>query len=606
MIQLEGLMGSVSRKGRTESSRVASEASVTNEGVVVMTLCLIVALTPLIFAARLFEPYIAPKEILVQAATATAAILWLLSLRVNAGTLPITPMWVPVLALALIGAGSVVWSSHPAVSLERGQYFATYILLFAMALSVMRHAEARSALATALTLSGAIVSVYVLLQYTLGDPIFGASDLSGKWRTFGTLGNPNWTGEFLAVTALVSLGQLISIRSSSRSSPTSNRISHHVRLAALILMILALAATLARGAWLAFIIGAIAFVVVRRFSEAPPKLKSIALGVSATTVAAVAVVVIPLLTSPASVDHLLNLKSVKGRIWMSAVTWKMIEGAPLIGHGLGTFGLLFPNYQAEAFSQPWAEPYISNASFTSYAHNDYLQLWAELGLIGLLAFGALVWIVLKRGKALAGDPIALGCWAGVISLLINAAVAFPFHLPTTLMLFVVLIAAVEAAVPRRKSDLPITNIVPRVAVVVVTLGICFSAYWFSYHRYVSDSALWRAEAALANERWREAETEIRTAILYAPARSEPRIMLARTHLERGEYEQALKALDEAQKLGFDERIFDLKATALDESGDRGAAIAVLNELTRLRPDLKWPRERLSGDKPTYVGQEKKQ
>jgi O-antigen ligase len=70
-----------------------------------------------------------------------------------------------------------------------------------------------------------------------------------------------------------------------------------------------------------------------------------------------------------AVDHLLNLKSVNGRLWISAVTWKMIQDAPLTGHGLGTFGQLFPELQAEAFSHPWADGFIPNASFTSYAHN---------------------------------------------------------------------------------------------------------------------------------------------------------------------------------------------------------------------------------------------
>jgi hypothetical protein len=48
-----------------------------------MALCLLVALTPLAFAARLFEPYIAAKEILIQAGTATAALIWFLTARAN-------------------------------------------------------------------------------------------------------------------------------------------------------------------------------------------------------------------------------------------------------------------------------------------------------------------------------------------------------------------------------------------------------------------------------------------------------------------------------------------------------------------------------------------
>ncbi len=157
-----------------------------------MMICLLVALTPLAFAARLFEPYLATKEILIQAGTATAALLWLLTARAKLWTLALTPTWIPLLALVLIGAASLLWSSSPSASLEEGRRLLTYVLLFAIALHAMRRAESRFMLATALVLAGAIEAVYVLLQYSFGDPIFLTSGLQGKWQTFGTLGNPNW------------------------------------------------------------------------------------------------------------------------------------------------------------------------------------------------------------------------------------------------------------------------------------------------------------------------------------------------------------------------------------------------------------------------------
>ena len=573
------------------SARVASQSSSPREALAPMALCLLVALTPLAFAARLFEPYIATKEILIQAGTATALLLWLLTARAKSWTLALTPAWIPLLVLVLIGAASMLWSSSPSASLEEGQRLLTYLLLFALALHAMRQAESRSMLATALVLAGAIEAVYVLLQYSFGDPIFLTGQLPGKWQTFGTLGNPNWTGEFLAVAALVCLGRLIDLRKAA-ATQAARSWSRQLTLVALILMLLALAATLARGAWLAFIIGAAAFLIARRrHRNAQLRLKSSILPLAITGAAGVVIILLPLLSNQAAINHLLNLKSARGRIWMWAVTWTMIRDAPWGGHGLGTFGLQFPLYQARAFSQAWSAPFIANASFTSYPHNDYLQLWAELGLFGLLAFGALIWIVLKRGRVLAGDPVALGCWAAVISLLINAAVAFPLHLPTTLMLFVVLVAVVEGAVSKKTVGLS-KSALARIAIVLLILIFCFLAYRSSYHRLASEAALWRAQAALDSQRWDEAETAISTAIQHAPTRLDGRAMLGRLHLERGEYAQALTALNQAMKLGFDVDVYDWKATALEKTGQRAEAVATLNELVWLRPDLQWPRERL--------------
>jgi O-antigen ligase len=574
------------------SARVAARSSSPREALAPMTLCLLVALVPLAFAAPLFEPYIATKEILIQAGTATVALLWLLTARANSWTLALTPAWIPLLVLVLIAAASMLWSSNRFASLEEGQHLATYVLLFAVALHAMRRAESRSMLATALVLAGGIEAVYVLLQYSFGDPIFLTSQLAGKWQTFGTLGNPNWTGEFLAAAALVSLGRLIDLRKAA-ATQAARSWSRQLTLVALILILLALAATLARGAWLAFIIGAAAFLIARRrHRNAQLRLKSSILPLAITGAAGVVIILLPLLSNQAAINHLFNLKSARGRIWMWAVTWTMIRDAPWGGHGLGTFGSQFPLYQARAFSRAWSAPFIANASFTSYAHNDYLQLWAELGLFGLLAFGALIWIVLKRGRVLAGDPVALGCWAAVISLLINAAVAFPLHLPTTLMLFVVLTAVVEGAVSKKTVGLS-KSVLARIAIVFLILIFCFSAYRSSYHRLASEAALWRADAALGSQRWDEADTYITTAIQHAPTRLDGQAMLGRLHLERGEYTEALTALNQAMTLGFDVDVYDWKATVLEKTGQRAEAVATLNELVWLRPDLQWPRERLS-------------
>jgi O-antigen ligase len=557
-----------------------------------MALCLLVALVPLAFAARLFEPYIATKEILIQAGTATAALLWLLTARAKSWTLALTPAWIPLLVLVLIGAASLLWSSSPFASFAEGQRLLTYLLLFALALHAMRRAESRTMLVTALVLAGAIEAVYVLLQYSFGDPIFLTSQLAGKWQTFGTLGNPNWTGEFLAAAALVSLGRLIDLRKAA-ATQAARSWSRQLTLVALILILLALAATLARGAWLAFIIGAAAFLIARRrHRNAQLRLKSSIVPLAITGAAGVVIILLPLLSNQAAINHLFNFKSARGRIWMWAVTWTMIRDAPWGGHGLGTFGSQFPLYQARAFSRGWSAPFIANASFTSYPHNDYLQLWAELGLFGLLAFGALIWIVLKRGRALAGDPVALGCWAAVISLLVNAAVAFPLHLPTSMMLFVVLAAVVEGTVSKKTVGLS-KSALARIAIALLISVVCFLAYRSSYHQLAVEGALWRAETALDSQRWNEAETSINTAIQQAPTRLDGPAMLGRLHLERGEYPQALTALDQAMKLGFEVDVYDWKATALEKTGQRAEAVATLNELAWLRPDLQWPRERLA-------------
>lgn len=548
--------------------------------------CLLIALVPLVFAVPLFEPYTAAKEIVIQTGTPVLVLVWLFSARPR--SFVSTPIWVPFIVLAVFGAASATWSSHPAVSLENGLRLLPYILLFGLALELMRVPGTRIAAVSALIVAGVIEATYVLLQYFFGDPFFAAEALPGKWRTFGTFGNPNWAGEFLAIASLVTLGRLADLREIHSARPWHTRGTFF----ALLLMSAAMAATLARGAWLAFLVGAASFFVVRHRKAARSFSSKRLAAVAFSGIAVATLLAWPLFARQEAVNHLLNIESVRGRVWMWSVTGRIVRDAPWLGHGLGTFRLQFPGYQAEAYAEPWSASFLANASFTSYAHNDYLQTWAELGLPGLFAVAAFIWLVLKRGRKLEGDPVGLGCWAALISIFVNAIFAFPFHMPTTLMLLVVLAAAVEAMVCVKKIDIPVRS-AARKAVALPVLAICLLSFGTAYYRMTAESALWNARNALQTGDTKQAQTDASAAIWHAPSRGEGYALLGRIHLEFENYSAALDSFDNAIRLGFDADVYEGKATALERTGRRAAAIETLNELVRLRPDLESPRRHLA-------------
>lgn len=64
-------------------------------------------------------------------------------------------------------------------------------------------------------------------------------------------------------------------------------------------------------------------------------------------------------------------------MWLSAVA--MVQDRPLFGHGLNTFMAIYLDYWVGGEFQP------------RYAHNCYLQIAAETGLVGLGAFLAFLW-----------------------------------------------------------------------------------------------------------------------------------------------------------------------------------------------------------------------
>src|SRR5579862_822328 len=69
----------------------------------------------------------------------------------------------------------------------------------------------------------------------------------------------------------------------------------------------------------------------------------------------------------------------EGRGPIARDTLHLIAAYPLLGCGLGTYGTAFLKYQTS----------IVDFAFT-YAHNDYLQLASELGVLGVLLLGAVL------------------------------------------------------------------------------------------------------------------------------------------------------------------------------------------------------------------------
>lgn len=126
----------------------------------------------------------------------------------------------------------------------------------------------------------------------------------------------------------------------------------------------------------------------------------------------------------------------RGWIWRDTVT--MIRSNPVAGVGLGAFETAFPAYsQADGALSPGA------------AHNDYLQVLADGGLIG----GALtLWFILVVLRDLARglrtrDPLraglALGAGASIAGMLVHSFFDFNLQLPAHALLFLSLSAVVS-------------------------------------------------------------------------------------------------------------------------------------------------------------------
>jgi len=118
----------------------------------------------------------------------------------------------------------------------------------------------------------------------------------------------------------------------------------------------------------------------------------------------------------------------------------MARDHPLLGVGPEHFRTWFPLKQAE-FRSRYTSKGFSYAPKEQKAHNDYMQVLAEQGVIGL---GMWLWLaaaVIRLGYLAAqraGEkrgPMAAGILGGCISLIIDALFNFPFRIIPAAMVF---------------------------------------------------------------------------------------------------------------------------------------------------------------------------
>jgi O-antigen ligase len=118
---------------------------------------------------------------------------------------------------------------------------------------------------------------------------------------------------------------------------------------------------------------------------------------------------------------------------------------PILGYGMGTFSTAYPAHRS-----------FYSDLFVNHAHNDYLEMLVDAGLLGL---GLFVWFLvgvyragLKKvaaGNDGEGRALTLAALTGVTGIVVHSFLDFNLHIPANAALFFVLCAAV--ATPFRRA-----------------------------------------------------------------------------------------------------------------------------------------------------------
>ena len=136
-------------------------------------------------------------------------------------------------------------------------------------------------------------------------------------------------------------------------------------------------------------------------------------------------------------------------------TWQIVHDHPWAGTGLGTLQTVFPLYES-----------YYDGLIVDHAHNDYLELLADTGLIGGLCMLGFVALLAWRGLSnlhAANNPVCRSFYSGSVvacaGLLLHSTVDFNLHIPSNALLFLLLAAmatsGIKGATPESSADLAV-------------------------------------------------------------------------------------------------------------------------------------------------------
>jgi tetratricopeptide (TPR) repeat protein/O-antigen ligase len=357
-----------------------------------------------------------------------------------------TPLLGPAVAMAVLVGWQLL---SPGASINRYAtwesarlYFAYFGLLLVVGWLPMT--RARLVRMTAALVGWAVILAGVGFAAQLGAGWAGLTPGS-TGRLTSTFVNPNHQALYFSMALFLALGLLLrppahSRRGYARRSESASATGVLESLAARVLLVggvlvlaLALGLTLSRGGLVSTAAALLAMLALALTARTGSRVTLAILAIALVVVTYAGWVGLGAVTDRFSVAMRDPASDLRPRIWTA--TLRLVGDAPVAGIGLGAFRDAFsPHQPVESLTD----------KFVDYAHNDFLQLLAEAGVLGLLiAVWATVALLafLTRAWCARRDPFVRGFLLGgtgaIVAVIVHSFVDFGLHLPGNAVMLVV-------------------------------------------------------------------------------------------------------------------------------------------------------------------------
>jgi len=424
---------------------------------------------------------------------------------------------------------------------------------------------------------------------------------SNKVLFKGTFGNPNWVSGFLV--AVFPFLFLLVLK-------CKTKIFKYIYTAGTIIILLFVVLSQSRGAWLALFIGIFFYFLpsIQLFVKRNIR-KKIFIIFFFTAILVLSIIALDKL-------YKMNSESANGRIFVWKITALMIADNPITGIGYGNYFYKFLDYQEKFFKKPDSEKYLSHAGVLRQSHNEYLQIFAETGLVGLSIFLIIIFLVfydgiklLKKTKQIENKIIRVSLTSTII-ILAHSFVDTPLHnaLPIYLLLFlnIAIISHFLSLRPKTYSN----NFLSKYFLLnnsVVKLNNTFNlnnktklllwGFAISLTLFFVNNTAQKTRAYyywqkginyVGNEQWNDAIITYKKAEKILPNKGEIKFNLGAAYLNIGQPGQAINYINTSLSSFKDKNTFISLGFAYLEISKFKEAEKAFNELTSKLPNLILP------------------
>lgn len=392
----------------------------------------------------------------------SALLFALLALYLVAQTIPVAHLvpeaWIgQVLAISVAGTGTIV--APNAISLAPGstllmllRWF-TYGVLFLLTVQVGVSDQRRNQMLNVIVavIAGyAIFGLAALLQF--GDTILGMEKWAYSGDATATFVNRNSFATFLSFGAVVAVVLIAAVFIKQQEPDASGKTSKRfdpivfVYLTALLTIVAALLATQSRMGAFAGLLGVAAVLLLARRRLRWRLATNLVFGglLVSSIVGAVVLYGLGLLERLGSVES-----SADVRLDLYRQVVEMIAARPLLGYGGGAFEQSYPLFHHLP---------VSPDLVWDRAHNTYLALWSELGLVAgsiplLLITIALARVLWRIGEGRLDWPARAAAVGAIVVAAVHSLADFSLEIQANALMFTLLLGLGTAATlsPRRQG-----------------------------------------------------------------------------------------------------------------------------------------------------------